>query len=123
MLDSLLSTHRCRVEALTTSQDAAGGTAETYTTVADQLACLVSLSGAGRDGRFDGQSDTVTGTVSSEDPLLTGLSAGRVFFYDGPAGGRYGYAVGGAESHAAHPFGLVPAVYRARWSTVKSAGV
>ena len=122
MLDVLLSAHRCRIEEATYTKDASGGTVETFATVADQVSCLVGLSGSGRDGRFDGLGDTATGTVSSLDARLATIAVGRVYFHDGPAAGRYGYADGVTE-HTAHPLGLVPARWTARWSTAKAGGV
>lgn len=109
-----------RVEVLTTTRDAAGGTVEAYSPLGT-VPCLVTGVTGARDGRFGGTDNVMTGTVAGDDPLL-GRGDCRLFFVTGPAAGRYA-RVESAEAHGpAAPGSWIDAFYRSRWTQIRTAG-
>ncbi len=58
------------VEALSTTRDASGGTVEAYTVVESGLRCLISQVGGSRDGRFDGDNNIYSATLTGDSSYI-----------------------------------------------------
>jgi hypothetical protein len=112
-----------RIESLTITQDQSGGTVEDYATLADDVPVLVTLTSGSRDGRFTGQNDVLSGTLTGFNAYLDRADI-RIYFKTAedstiaPAVGSYGYV----DSPTAHASGryLVPGNrYTLAWSTYR----
>lgn len=112
-----------RIESLTITQDASGGTVEDYSTLVDDVPVLVTLTSGNRDGRFGGQNDVLSGTLTGFNSSLDRTDI-RIYFKSAedstiaPAIGSYAYV----DSPTAHASGryLVPGNrYTLAWSTYR----
>jgi hypothetical protein len=111
-----------RIEYLTTSQDASGGTVETYTTLAAGVPVLATQTSGNRDGRFDGTNNIITGTVTGENVYLARADIRIYFETANPKieflAGLYAYPQG-VSPHAGSPCSWIPKRYTVVWSNMR----
>ena len=109
-----------RVEEPTVTQDANGGTQKAWATVATGVAVLISQVHAKRDGRFHGENNTLSGTITSASAHL-GRTDTRLYFETAAIPGVSGvYAkVTSVDPHPAGRGGLVGERYSCRWESVQ----
>lgn len=101
--------HLVTVQTLTVSQDASGGTVETYTAVATDVPCLISQGTGSRISRFDQQPIAERITVTGTDASL-GMPNTRIVVVSGPRAGKT-FRVTGVSEHG--PVGMVDQFFRA----------
>lgn len=116
-MSSIRPNATARIEAKTTGRDAAGGVTETWATVVANVSLLISQTGGGRPGQWDGVPNRPHGTATGFDGSL-GRADVRLVVTAGFLAGKT-LAV---DDVAYHPGGnYVPARYTVHWHSTQPA--
>lgn len=110
-----------RIEVLTTTRGPSGGQIESYSTIADNINCLVSGISPSRTNRHDSTDNMISGTLSGNDPAI-GRGDVRYYFYTGPAAGRYACVTAAGTHGPAGELSLIETFYTAKWEQIKPVG-
>lgn len=102
--------HRITIQTLSSGRDSGGGNSQTWTTVATNVACLISQTNGNRDGRHDLDGNVFTGTLVGGNAYI-GRADVRFYVTVGPRTGRY-LRVTGCKEHGPVQ-DIVNAFYRA----------
>lgn len=112
-----------RIESVSVSQGAEGGTVETYSTLTDDVDVLISQVSAGRSDDLGGRHNVLTGTMSGE---AAGMARADVRYLvkttttGYPLTNVYLYPTG-PSAHGAAPDPYIPAAfYRVNFSSVRT---
>lgn len=110
-----------RIEVLTTTRGPSGSQIESYSTLANNVPCVVSQITPTRTSRHDTTDNMISGTVSGNDPAI-GRGDVRYFFLTGPAAGRYAKVIGAGTHGPGDAYSMIETFYTAKWEQIKPVG-
>ena len=103
------------IYAITASRDAAGGTVQTLTAIESDVPVLVSQTGGARDGRFESDTNLLSGTISGDSTNL-GKPNTIIYFSSG-------FAITGVyarvDNTVVHGPSLAPDTWIPAWRSLK----